>query len=398
MKIAVIGVKGIPAKQGGIEHYCQELYSEIASQDHTIDLYARSSYTQAKVLTSYKCHGVRVISLPSLAITGLDAFFNSFLATICAVIIKYDIVHFHALGPSFFCWLPRLLTSAKIVVTCHGLDWQRAKWSKLGSYIIRAGERLAVANADEVIVVSQYLQAYFKEQYNLHTVYIPTAPAKYSELNPTQSYIDSLGLETERYIIFLGRLVPEKRPDLLIEAFKLLNPLGWKLALVGDASGTNDFKLKLTSNRSNKIIFTNLLTGSHLTEIVRKAGLLVLPSELEGFPLVLLEAMREGVPILASDIPPHRQIIGLDESRGSLFKVGDLQSLISNLEKALSHPKEMKNKAQKAQVFIDANYNWKKVSYENMVLYGKISNFLTKKQQNQEAKKNIDEIEVDIDK
>lgn len=386
MKIAVIGGKGIPAKQGGVEHYCQELYQELAIQGHTIDLYARSNYTCTNGFSLSQWHGIRVISLPSIPISSFDALVNSFLAAICSSIIKYDIVHFHALGPSLFCWMPRLLSSAKIVVTCHGLDWQRAKWSKLGSSIIHTGERVAVANAHKIIVVSQYLQAYFQQKYGIETTYIPTAPAKYTELNTNLSYIDSLNLETGRYIIFLGRLVPEKRPDLLIKAFQLLDTCDWKLVLVGDTSGTDDFKLNLTANKSDKIIFTNMLTGSSLSEIVRNAGLLVLPSDLEGFPLVLLEGMREGIPVLASDIPPHRQIIGQD--RGSMFKAGDLQSLVFNLGKALSQIEELKDKAQKAREYVNANYSWKKVSYANLVLYGKLCKILNDKKNN----KNQDQI------
>ncbi len=388
MKIAVIGAKGIPAKQGGIEHYCQELYSDIAARGHTVDLYARSEYTKVNGFCSYSCNGVRVISLPSIPLQGFDALINSFLAALASSIIKYDIVHFHALGPSLFCWIPRLLSSAKIVVTCHGLDWQRAKWGKFASFIIYRGEKAAVANAHELIVVSQYLQSYFQKKYDIKTTYIPTAPAKYAKSNSISSYTDSLGLEKGRYILFLGRLVPEKRPDLLLEAFKLLNPVGWKLVFVGDTSNTDSFKLKLIEKKNDKIIFTNMLTGSRLTNIVGNAGLFVMPSDLEGLPLVMLEAMRERIPVLASDIPPHRQLIGQDQDRGTLFKAGDLQSLLSNLEEILSQPEKFNSKAQKAREYVIANHSWKKVNYENLLLYAKLSKFLTIKNQEKEAKNN----------
>ena len=381
MKIAVVGAKGIPAKQGGIEYYCQELYSDIAAQGHTVDLYARSEYTKVNGFSSYMCNGVKVISLPSMPLHSCDALMNSFLAAFATSIIKYDIVHFHALGPSLFCWIPRLFSSAKIIVTCHGLDWQRAKWNKFGSSIIYRGEQAAVNNAHELIVVSQYLQSYFQKTYGIKANYIPTAPATYAESNAISSYTDSFDLEKGRYILFLGRLVPEKRPDLLLDAFKLLNPLGWKLVFVGGTSGTDHFKSKLIEKKNDKIIFTNTLTGSRLTDIVRNAGLFVMPSDLEGLPLVMLEAMREGIPVLASDIPPHLQLIGQD--RGSLFKAGDLKSLVSNLEKVLSEPAELNAKAKKAREYVIANYSWKKVSYENLVLYSKLSQFLTVKEQGQ---------------
>ncbi len=380
MKIAVIGVKGIPAKQGGIEHYCQELYKDITLQGHNVDLYARSDYTKVDGFSCHMCNGVKVISLPSIPVESGDALVNSFFAAFVSSLKRYDIIHFHAMGPSLFCWIPRLLSSAKIVVTCHGLDWQRSKWSKFASSIIYRGEQTAVANADKLIVVSQYLQTYFQKKYGIDSAYIPTAPAKYSDSDANSTYVNSLGLEPKNYIIFLGRLVPEKRPELLLEAFKLLDPQRWKLVFVGDTSGTDEFKSELTKNKNDKIIFTNTLTGTKLSEIVRGAGLFVLPSDLEGLPLVVLEAMREGIPVLASDIPPHCQLIGQD--RGSLFKAGNLQSLITKLKQVLSQPTELSIRAKKAQEYVQANYSWKKVSYENLVLYTKLSKLLNNKQQN----------------
>lgn len=380
MKIAVIGSKGIPAEQGGIEQYCQELYKNIVAQGHTVKLYARCSYTKEyNKLSPYYCHGIEVISLPSIPIKSIDVIVNSLVAALVSTIGNHDIIHFHALGPSLFCWIPRFFCSAKIVVTCHGLDWQRAKWSRLGSFIIYCGERVAITCANELIVVSQELQTYFCKKYGIKATYIPTAPAKYVNSDAASSYIDSISLEKGSYILFLGRLVPEKRPDLLLKAFKLLDPSGWKLVFVGDTSDTDKFKLQLVAEKNDNIIFTNTLTGSPLADIVRNAGLFVLPSDLEGLPLVILEAMREGIPVLASDIPPHRQLVGKD--RGWLFKAGDLKSLMSNLEKLLSGQVDLDTRVLKAQEYVKNNCNWKKVTYQNMVLYGKLSKLLTNKDQ-----------------
>jgi len=369
MKIAVIGVKGLPAHQGGIEYYAQELYKCIAAGGHKVDIYARSDYTQVESFSSYQYHGINIIPLPSLPIASCDALFNSFLAAFISIFIRYDVIHFHALGPSLFCWIPRLFSSAKIVATCHGLDWQRAKWNKFAKLIIYRGERSAVNYAHDLIVVSQDLQAYFLKEYGLKATYIPTAPAEYAQ-STTTSYLDSLGLVKNRYILFVGRLVPEKRPDLLLRAFQSLNLPHWKLVFVGDTGGTdNRFKQELLAHQNDRILFTNTLTGIFLAEIMRNAGLFVLPSDLEGLPLVLLEAMREGVPVLASDIPPHRQLIGQD--RGSLFKAGNLQSLITQLEQFLFQPGEFKTKAGKAKEYVDAHHSWGKISYTNLTLYTK---------------------------
>ncbi|MGF1540915.1 MAG: glycosyltransferase family 4 protein [Pleurocapsa sp.] len=381
MKIAVIGAKGIPVKQGGIERYCQEFYPRIVKSGHQVDLFARPSYTDQPWFSSYQYQGVRVISLPSLPIRGLDAVFSSAFGVIYAVFNNYDLVHFHALGPALFSWIPKLFSSARVIVTCQGLDWQRAKWGKFSSWLIRLGERNAVKYADEIVVVSKALETYFRQTYGIDTKYIPNGPGNYAQSDPNLRYGKSLGLETGRYILYLGRLVPEKRPELLIKAFKKLQPEGWKLVLAGGISDTAKYTAELLeiSQQSDRIIFTNEIKGSKLAEIVRGAGLFVLPSDLEGLPLVMLEAMKEGIPVLASDIPPHQQLIGKD--RGLLFKAGQLDSLIASLTMALAEPSELQLMAQKAQKYVQTYYGWDKIVYDHLNLYTQIVPSLTMKKQ-----------------
>ena len=372
MKIAVIGAKGIPVKQGGIERYCQEFYPRVVKSGHKVDLFARPSYTKQPWFSSYQYNGVTVVSLPSLPIRGLDAFISSAFGTIYAAWGNYDVVHFHALGPALFSWIPKLFSSAKVIVTCQGLDWQRAKWGKFSSWLIRSGERSAVKYADEIIVVSKALKAYFQQTYSIDTSYIPNGPGSYAESDSNFTYGKSLGLEVGRYILYLGRLVPEKRPELLIKAFKQLQPDGWKLVLAGGISDTVQYTAKLLemSKSSDRIIFTNEIKGSKLAEIVRGTGLFVLPSDLEGLPLVMLEAMKEGIPVLASDIPPHKQLIG--NNRGLLFEAGKLDSLVERLEQALAQPLELKLMAQKAQKYIKTYYSWDQIVYDNLHLYTQV--------------------------
>ena len=374
MKIAVIGAKGIPAKQGGIERYCQELYPQLVAQGHSVDLFARPSYTNNPWFSSHDYQGVNVISLPSLPIRGLDAFTSSAFGALATVFKSYDIVHFHALGPAIFCWLPRLASQAGVVVTCQGLDWQRAKWGKLSSQLIRWGEQAAVKYAHEIVVVSRDLESYFDKTYKLETNYIPNAPGQYVDSDPECPYLDSVGLNKQGYVLFLGRLVPEKRPDLLIEAFQKLQPQGWKLALAGGNSDTTEYKnelVKLAGGNPN-IIFTGELHGECLAEIVRGAGLFVLPSDLEGLPLVMLEVMREGIPVLASNIGAHRQLIG--EDRGVVFEAGNVEDCQQKLAQVLNQPQELATMAIKAQQHVKVNYNWDKITYENLSLYAKIAN------------------------
>ncbi|MBW4643047.1 MAG: glycosyltransferase family 4 protein [Goleter apudmare HA4340-LM2] len=374
MKIAVIGAKGLPPRQGGIEHYCAEMYPRMVAQGHSVDLFARSSYTKGGWLKNDYFQGVKVITLPSVTFRGVDAFVTSALGAIAASGTKYDIIHFHALGPSLFTGLSKLANSAKIVVTCQGLDWQRAKWGNFSSRLILMGEQAAVRFADEIIVVSKELQSYFLRTYDRPTVYVPNAAATYAQSDPNFSYGKSLNLTQGRYMLFLGRIVPEKRPDLLVEAFCKLKPPGWKLVLAGGVSDTRSYVSQLldTISKNPEVVFAGELRGARLAEIVRGAGLFVLPSDLEGLPLAMLEAMQEGIPVMASDIPPHQQL--LSEGRGVLFTAGNVDSCISNLNWAVKHPQELARMAKDAQKYVQLNHSWENITAENLKVYTKLLN------------------------
>jgi glycosyltransferase involved in cell wall biosynthesis len=368
MKIAVIGSKGLPPKEGGIEHHCAEIYPRMVAQGHSVDLFARSFYTGSHDSGQFEYKGVRVFPLPCPNVFGLDVMVSSAMASLLLCGKHYDIVHFHALGPALFSWLPYLTSSAKVIVTCHGLDWQRAKWGKLAKNSILLGERMAVLCAHEIISVSEALQFYFLKTYGRGSTYVPNAPAIYAKSDDSFTWGKSLGLERGRYIVFLGRLVPEKCPELAIRAFQALQPPGWKLVLVGGCTSPSYRAqlLNLTNNNPN-ILFTGEITGGKLAEIVRGAGLSILPSNLEGLPMAMLEAMEEGIPIVASDIPPHRQLLG--NNRGVLFRTGDLSSCIQKLDWAIDNPYDLKVMAEQAKEHIRLNYNWDRITATLLRLY-----------------------------
>jgi glycosyltransferase involved in cell wall biosynthesis len=374
MNISVIGAKGLPAKQGGIEHYCQEIYPRMVKQGHQVDLFARANYVGTPWLHQYEVQGVRIMALPSLNLRGLDALASSALGALVSSRKHYDVVHIHALGPALFSALPKLALSAtKVVVSCQGLDWSRAKWGNISSRILHLGERTAVRFADDIIVVSEELRSYFKKTYNRDTIYIPNGPAGYGLSDKHFHYGTSLGLQPNKYMVFLGRLVPEKRPELLIQSFQALRLPGWKLVLVGGSSDTLQFSGELSeiAGGNPSIIFAGELYGEQLAEIVRGAGLFVLPSDVEGLPLAMLEAMREGIPVVASDIPAHQQL--LLGGQGMLFRAGDVDSCADALSWAVHHTKEMAAMATKAKKHIQVNYNWDQITSETLAVYEGVS-------------------------
>ena len=382
MKIAVIGSKGLPPHQGGIEHHCAEIYPRMVAAGHRVDLFARSSYNSGsdKVL-NYR--GVNVITVPSVRVKGIDALVCSGLSATLATFKAsqrgpYDIVHFHALGPSLFTPLPKLFSSAKVLTTCHGLDWRRAKWGGFSSRVIKTGEQTAVRYADQMVVVSEALRDYFYRTYSREAIYIENAPVTYADSDSTFGFCRSLGLTPKQYIVFIGRLVPEKRVDLLIDAFNRLKPRGWKLALVGDRSDTDAFATQLlqTAGTNSNILFTGELQGAQLAEMVRGAGLFALPSDVEGLPLALLEAMQEGIPVVVSDIPVHRQVVG--SSKGLMFKAGDLSDLQDRLGWAITHPKQMSRLSYRAEAYVRSHHNWNTITDKYIALYESLLNIQTR--------------------
>jgi glycosyltransferase involved in cell wall biosynthesis len=207
------------------------------------------------------------------------------------------------------------------------------------------------------------------EMNDRETRYIPNAPASFPESDPNFSYGKKLGLEQGRYILYVGRLVPEKRPDLLIEAFSKLKPEGWKLVFAGGVSDTKSFAGQLLEKvaKNRDVVFAGELWGSRLAEIVRGTGLFVLPSDVEGLPLAMLEAMREGVPVMGSNIPPHQQLLSSD--RGVLFEAGNLDSCIRCLGWAMDHPEILATMAKKAQQYVKHNYCWDRITEDTLNLY-----------------------------
>ena len=240
--------------------------------------------------------------VPILTSGGLAAVSASAFAALYSAFGKYDVVHIHAEGPAFFSWLPKMF-GKRVVVTIHGVDWQREKWqSGFGSKFIRQGEKNAVKYADEIIVLSKGVQDYFKETYDRKTHFIPNGVNR-PQIREANLITDKFGLKKDSYILFLGRLVPEKGIRYLVEAFKNVRT-DKKLVIAGGSSDTDSFmtELKELAKDDNRILFTGFVQGAMLDELYSNAYIYTLPSDLEGMPLSLLEAMSYGNCCLVSDI------------------------------------------------------------------------------------------------
>lgn len=351
MKITMLGHKDLPSRRGGVEVVVEKLSTALAALGHEVTCYNRSGWSERK--REYK--GVRLMTVPSLGKGGVGAASASFFAALLAALDGSEVVHIHGEGPAFFTFLPKL-AGKRVVVTIHGLDWQRQKWrGRFAARFLKWGEENAVRFADCVIVLSRNQQRYFREAYGRETVFIPNGADP--PMWEAPEMILELGLESEGYVLFLGRLVPEKGIHTLIDAWKNVRTEK-TLVIAGESSDTDDYVKALKAGAGERILFPGFVEGRLLRELYSHACVYVLPSTLEGMPVGLLEAMSYGNCCLVSDIPECREVL---QNGGFCFPVGDAAALAEKMRLLLDRPDLRKACKEVAKKRI-REYRWSEIT------------------------------------
>lgn len=366
----MIGHKVVPSRRGGIENVLTTLCPILVEMGHEITCYNRTSdeveneYVGTVQNGAYK--GVRIKKAPTVKARGIAAVIASFTGAIAAAFGDYDVIHFHAEGPCAALWIPKLF-GKKCVATVHGLDWQREKWGKgFASKYIKFGEKILAKYADAVIVLSEAAQNYFRETYNRDTVIIHNGilrPSKRDADLITKEY----GLKKDDYITIVSRLTAEKGIHYLIEAYGKIET-DKKLVIAGDTSDTDDYvkELKKMAAGNPNVIFTGFVSGVMLDEIYSNAYLAVLPSDLEGMSLCLLEALAYGNALLCSDISENTSVA---ENRAIYFKKSNISHLAEQLQALCDDPALVAKYRDGADDFILSKYNWQEVAERTSRLY-----------------------------
>lgn len=370
MKIVMFGHKRVPSREGGVEIVVGELSRRMAALGHQVTCCNRGGHHVSGAQYDEKrlsvFEGVKLRTVPTVDAKGLAAVTSSFFAALYAAFGRADAVHIHAEGPAFMCWLPALL-GKRVVVTVHGLDWQREKWrGGFGSVYIRAGERMAVRYADEIIVLSRNVQQYFADTYGRKTVYIPNGVSRPPAM-PLGRMAERFGLSEDGYFLFLGRLVPEKGVHYLIEAFRQVHT-DKKLVIAGGASEAGDYPQQLTeaAGTDDRIVFTGFVQGDDLHGLYSNAFACVHPSDVEGMPLGLLEAMSYGNCCIVSDIPECTEVV---EDRALVFPRADVRALRNLLQAVCDDPAPVQICREASSEFICRKYNWDEVTSRTLELY-----------------------------
>ncbi len=362
MKIAMIGHKRIPSREGGVEIVVGELSTRLVKKGYEVVCYNRSRKDVAK---RKEYEGVKIKWVFTIDTRGFAALTSSFFASLKAAFGKYDVVHFHAEGPSAMCFLPKIF-GKKIVVTIHGLDWQRGKWGGFASKYLFLGEKMAVKFADEIIVLSQNVKDYFKSTYNRETNFIPNGIV---EQKTVQADVikNKWSLEKDGYILFLGRIVPEKGVSYLIDAYLNLD-CDKKLVIAGGSSDTDDFYRNMVKKASvnENIIFTDFVSGRELEELYSNAYMYVLPSDLEGMPISLLEAMSFSNCCVTSDIPECTEAVG---DMAVHFEKGNVNALTKTLQNLCDNKEVVDKYKHGAAEYVLNKYNWDEIVEQTAELY-----------------------------
>lgn len=367
MKIVVLGTRGFPNIQGGVEMHCQHLYPRLAKMGLDITVCTRVHYLTRPFKSDWK--GVKFINIRCPRSKSLEAIVHTTLAVFRARLIHADIAHIHSIGPSLLVPLAKLM-GLKVIMTHHGPDYERAKWGWLAKAVLRLSERIGCTYADQIIAISAGIKTHIKRKFNRDAHLIPNG-VEIPEPTEKTDYIESIGLTPNKYCLAVGRFVPEKGLDDLISAFSSLHT-DWKLAIAGDADHKTSYSRRLKSLMANnsKIVITGSIQGNYLNEIYSHAGLFVLPSYYEGFPIVTLEALSYGLPVLLSDIAPNKEI-GLDENR--YFPVGNKEALAEKMDCWLKNS-SLSNEERTEQIeMVRQKYNWDDIAEQVLQVYKSVS-------------------------
>jgi glycosyltransferase involved in cell wall biosynthesis len=355
LRIAMIGQKGLPATFGGIEHHVEQLGARLVERGHEVTVFCRSNYGHGRP----GCYrGMRLLELPTVGTKHLDAIVHSAFATAAAMRSSFDILHYHAIGPGALAVLPRIASRAKVVLTVHGLDDERAKWGPLAKLLLKTAAWVSAHAPDATIVVSRDLERHYRDVRGRRTRYIPNG-VRVQEPDPAGPVLNRFGLQAGRYVLFVGRFVPEKAPDLLLQAFRQV-PGDHRLVLVGGSSFTDEYLQQLcrVAAQDPRVVLPGYLFGAELATLYQNAGAFVLPSLLEGLPLTLLEALSHGTPVVASSISPHIEVLGESGPGGRLFAPGNEQHLAQTLVRVLADHEGERRGAASLRERVLRTYNW----------------------------------------
>jgi glycosyltransferase involved in cell wall biosynthesis len=358
----VLGIRGIPSVQGGVETHAEQLYERLAHLGCDVEVLVRTPFVPPD-RRSFGSIRIRRIWAPRTS--GFEAVIHSLLGVLYAAISRPDILHIHAIGPAIVTPLARLL-GLRVVVTNHGPDYDRDKWGPFAKWVLRKGESLGMRCSNARIAISKVIAQLIHVRYGRESDLIPNGAVPVS-LQTDSNEIERFGLQRGRYFLQVGRIVAEKRQLDLIQAYARARPVGWKAVLVGSGAGEYTDKVQAAAREAG-VVLAGFQRGTALAQFYTHAGAFVLPSSHEGLPIALLEALTYGLPVLASAIPANLEI-GLPA--GSYFPVGDVKALSAKLVAVTQAPLDEAARESRRR-WVTEQYDWARIAKQTYAVYHRV--------------------------
>ncbi len=361
LRVFVLGTRGFPNIQGGVEKHCEELYPRLVRLGCEVTVFTRTPYVpREKRLKEWE--GVRFIHLWCPRNKYLETISHSFLSAIVSIFKRPDVLHLHNIGPALS--LPLLkLAGLKTIVTCHSLNYEHVKWGALARLVLKFGEKLMLSLPNKVVFVSRHLKERIgRDKKCIHI----NNGISISSGNSKRGVLERYGIDKGKYILTVGRITPEKGFHDLLEAYYGIDT-SWKLVIVGDADHETRYsrQLKEKGVKSSGVVMTGYLQGDELAAIYSNAGMFVLPSHFEGLPIALLEAMSHGLLCLVSSIPGNLEIIG---DKGFIFPPGDVDAIRAKISHYLDNPPD-ENIIRSQRHRIVEEFNWDSIAEYVLAVY-----------------------------
>ena len=359
LRIAMLGTRGVPASYSGFETCVEELGARLGARGHDVTVYCRVPHI-SYAATAYR--GMRLVKLPTIRSKHLDTIAHTFLSSLHALGMRYDIALYFNVGNSPVTWIPRV-AGQRVVLNVDGLDWKRKKWGWLARRFIRSCEGWATRFPHRVVTDSRRVQQYYHDRYGATAAYIAYGAEPVSA--PPGPHLARYGLRPHRYVLFVGRLVPENCAHHLVGAFDGL-PTDIMCVIVGDAPYSAAYIRSLRATTDPRVIFTGYLFGEGYRELLSSAYCFVEASEVGGTHPALLEAMGAGTCAVVNDTPENLETIG-DAGFSYHGEVG-AAGLRAVLERLLKDPGLVTEGGRRGRDRVGTHYSWNGVTdaYERL--------------------------------
>jgi glycosyltransferase involved in cell wall biosynthesis len=329
MRIALVGTRGIPAAYSGFETAVENLSAAFSARGHEVTVYCRPHMTEPHETWA----GAHLVHLPTVRSKHLDTLAHTALSTLhLAVRRRPDIAIYFIAGNAPIVPLARL-ARIPAILQIDGLDSERAKWSGPAKAYLRFAERIAPRAANIAVTDSQTVADDYERRYGRR---IPAIPYGASLPDPgTDEWCERLDVTPGRFILFVGRLVPENNAHLLLQAHRLLRP-DWPLVIVGDAPYADDYIAQLRADAGPDVRMPGYVFGDGYAELVHRCGIMCAPTEVGGTHPVIVEGMAAGATMLVSDHGPNLEVVG--DTAATFSLAGGARSLADALGALIADP------------------------------------------------------------